>query len=264
MVESFNKFASENILPFINEKLGDLDTWLQGNSDKVSTLLKDLGSFAWTGFETFVNLTGKLIDFVVQHPDAVITFFKSLIALKIGSWFVSGAASIGQMIPGLTNFGNAVKKVGPTITNGFTSLNTFASGLGTSISTGVSTAATTVGGKLGTLLSPITNGVSTALAPVVGKVGTALAPVTGAVSTALAPVTGAITTALAPVTGALSTMFAPIASALGTILSPATILIGIVVGLVAAFMDLWNTSEDFRAAFEGMAETIKSKIDVLT
>ena len=274
LVESFNDFAAENILPFINDKLSQLDTWLKNNSDKVKTLLETVGGIAWDGFKLFVDLTGKLIDFVVQNPGVVVGFFSSLLALKVGSWFVSAAAGIGQMIPGLTNLGSAISTVGPQISAGWTQLNTFASGLGTKISTGIYTAATTVGGKAATLLQPITGAMYTAFSGVTSTVSTALAPVTGAVSTALAPVAGAVSTALAPVTGAISgalgtagaaisSALGPVGAALQTILSPATILIGIIVGLVAAFVDLWNTSEDFRKAFSDMAETIKSKIDVL-
>ena len=274
LVEAFNDFAAQNILPFINDKLSQLDTWLKNNSDKVKTLLETVGGIAWDGFKLFVDLTGKLIDFVVQNPGVVVGFFSSLLALKVGSWFVSAAAGIGQMIPGLTNLGTAISTVGPQVSAGWTQLNTFASGLGTKISTGISTAATTVGGKAATLLQPITGAMSTAFSGVTSTVSTALAPVTGAVSTALAPVTGAVSTALAPVTGAISgalgtagaaisSALGPVGAALQTILSPATILIGIIVGLVAAFVDLWNTSEDFRKAFSDMAETIKSKIDVL-
>ena len=90
-----------------------LDTWLKNNSDKVKTLLETVGNIAWDGFKLFVDLTGKLIDFIVQNPGVVVGFFSSLLALKVGSWFVSAAAGIGQMIPGLTNLGSAISTVGP-------------------------------------------------------------------------------------------------------------------------------------------------------
>lgn len=187
LVESFNDFAAENILPFINDKLSQLDTWLKNNSDKVKTLLETVGGIAWDGFKLFVDLTGKLIDFVVQNPGVVVTFFSSLLALKVGSWFVSAAAGIGQMIPGLTNLGTAISTVGPQISTAFASINTALSG----------------------------------------------------------------------------TVFGSASAALGGLVSPLTLVVALVVGLVAAFVDLWNTSEDFRAAFAEMADTLKSKIDAL-
>lgn len=187
LVEAFNDFAAENILPFINDKLSQLDTWLKNNSDKVKTLLETVGNIAWDGFKLFVDLTGKLIDYVVQNPESVVTFFSGLLALKVGSWFVSGAAGIGSMTLGLTNLGTAISTVGPQISAAFAGINTALSG----------------------------------------------------------------------------TVFGSASAALGGLVSPLTLVVALVVGLVAAFVDLWNTSEDFRAAFAEMADTLKSKIDVL-
>ena len=187
LVEAFNDFAAENILPFINDKLTQLDNWLKNNSDKVKTLLETIGGIAWDGFTLFVDLTGKLIDYVVQNPESVVTFFSGLLALKVGSWFVSGAAGIGSMTLGLTNLGTAVSTVGPQISAAFAGINTALSG----------------------------------------------------------------------------TVFGSASAALGGLVQPLTLVVALVVGLVAAFVDLWNTSEDFRAAFADMADTLKSKIDVL-
>ena len=187
LVEAFNDFAAENILPFINDKLTQLDTWLKNNSDKVKTLLETVGNIAWDGFTLFVDFTGKLIDYVVQNPESVVTFFSGLLALKVGSWFVSGAAGIGSMTLGLTNLGTAVSTVGPQISAAFAGINTALSG----------------------------------------------------------------------------TVFGSASAALGGLVSPLTLVVALVVGLVAAFVDLWNTSEDFRAAFAEMADTLKSKIDAL-
>ena len=187
LVEAFNDFAAENILPFINDKLSQLDTWLKNNSDKVKTLLETVGGIAWDGFKLFVDLTGKLIDYVVQNPESVVTFFSGLLALKVGSWFVSGAAGIGSMTLGLTNLGTAVSTVGPQISAAFAGINTALSG----------------------------------------------------------------------------TVFGSASAALGGLVQPLTLVVALVVGLVAAFVDLWNTSEDFRAAFADMADTLKSKIDIL-
>lgn len=188
LVEAFNDFAAENILPFINDKLTQLDTWLKNNSDKVKTLLETVGNIAWDGFTLFVDFTGKLIDYVVQNPDVVVTFFSSLLALKVGSWFVSGAAGIGNMTLGLSNLGTAVSTVGPQITTAFAGINTALGG----------------------------------------------------------------------------TVFGSASAALGGLVSPLTLVVALVAGLAIAFIDLWNSSEDFRKAFSDMAETIKIKIDTLT
>lgn len=188
LVEAFNDFAAENILPFINDKLTQLDTWLKNNSDKVKTLLETVGNIAWDGFTLFVDFTGKLIDYVVQNPDVVVTFFSGLLALKVGSWFVSGAAGIGNMTLGLSNLGTAVSTVGPQITTAFTGINTALSG----------------------------------------------------------------------------TVFGSASAALGGLVSPLTLVVALVAGLAIAFIDLWNSSEDFRKAFSDMAETIKIKLDTLT
>ena len=69
-------------------------------------------------------------------------------------------------------------------------------------------------------------------------------------------------------TSALSALFAavaagtPIITALMTALNmnPISLLIGAIAGLVAAFIYLWNTSEDFRNFFIGMWEAIKETV----
>ena len=253
LVDAFTDFASKNILPFLDDKLQQLGSWLSKNRDNIKNTLSTVGNIAWTGFKVFVDLTGKLVDIVVKHPDAVIGFFSSLLALKVGSWFLGAAAGIGRMLPGLENLGGAIQTVGPDVAAGWSKFDGFASGLGTAISSGISTAAKTVGGEASTLLKPVTGAIWSVFSGVAGIVQTALTPVTGAIKTALAPVTGAIQTALGPVAGTIS-----------SILTPGVILVGVIVSLVAAFVDLWKTSNGFRQAFSGMAETIKSKVDNLT
>ena len=253
LVNAFADFASKNILPFLDDKLQQLGSWLSKNRDNIKNMLSTVGNIAWSGFKVFVDLTGKLVDIIVKHPNAVIGFFSSLLALKVGSWFLSGAAGIGRMMPGLENLRSAMQTVGPDVAAGWSKFDGFASGLGKAISSGISTAATTVGGMASTLLKPVTDAIWSVFSSVAGIVQTALAPVAGAIQTALAPVAGAIQTALGPV-----------AEAIGGILTPGVILVGVIVGLVAAFIDLWKTSDTFRQKFSDMAETIKSKVDNLT
>ena len=264
LVDAFADFASKNILPFLDDKLQQLGSWLSKNRDNIKNTLSIVGNIAWSGFKIFVDLTSKLVDIVVKHPNAVIGFFSSLLALKVGSWFLGAAAGIGRMLPGLENLRGAIQTVGPDVAAGWSKFDGFASGLGTAISSGISTAATTVGGVVSTLLKPVTDAIWSVLSGVAGIVQTALAPVTGAIQTALAPVTGAIQTALAPVAGAIQTALGPVAGVISSILTPGVVLIGMIVGLVAAFIDLWKTSDTFRQKFSDMAETIKSKVDNLT
>lgn len=264
LVDAFADFASKNILPFLDDKLQQLGSWLDKNRDNIKNTLSTVGNIAWSGFKVFVDLTSKLVDIIVKHPKAVIDFFSSLLALKVGSWFLGGAAGIGRMLPGLENLGGAIQTVGPDVAEGWSKFDGFASGLGTAISSGISTAATTVGGVVSTLLKPVTDAIWSVFSGVAGIVQTALAPVTGAIQTALAPVTGAIQTALAPVAGAIQTALGPVAGVISSILTPGVILVGMIVGLVAAFADLWKTSDTFRQKFSDMAETIKSKVDNLT
>lgn len=253
LVDAFADFASKNILPFLDDKLQQLGSWLSKNRDNIKNTLSIVGNIAWSGFKVFVDLTGKLVDIVVKHPNAVIGFFSSLLALKVGSWFLGGAAGIGRMLPGLENLRGAIQTVGPDVAKGWSKFDGFASGLGKAISSGISTAATTVGGGISTLLKPVTDAIWSVFSGVAGIIKTALGPVAGAIKTALAPVAGAIKTALGPV-----------AKAIGGVLTPGVILVGVIVGLVAAFIDLWKTSDTFRQKFSDMAETIKSKVDNLT
>lgn len=169
LVDAFTDFASKNILPFLDDKLQQLGSWLSENRDNIKNTLSTVGNIAWSGFKTFVDLTGKLVDIIVKHPNAVIGFLSSLLALKVGSWFLGVAAGIGRMLPGLSVLQSAIATVGPQVAGVISSIST-----------------------------------------------------------------------------------------------PVIVLAGVVVGLVAAFIDIWKTSDTFRQKFSDMAETIKSKVDNLT
>ena len=115
LASAFGEFAKNELLPWINEKLGELGKWLNDNKDKIVDFITKIASATWEGFKTFVDLLGKLIDYVVQNPDSVFNFFKALIGLKVASWFTSTAASIGMALMGLKGLTSFVSGAGSTL-----------------------------------------------------------------------------------------------------------------------------------------------------
>ena len=97
-------FIKEEALPWLLEKLGQLAEWVKENKDNIIDILKQVAGFTWDSFKLFVDLVGKLIDFVVKNPGAVVGFFTALLGLKVVSWFTSVAASIGMALVGLEGF----------------------------------------------------------------------------------------------------------------------------------------------------------------
>lgn len=130
---TFADFMKSGALPWLNEKLGQLATWLKENKDKIVELIEKIGSIAWETFKVFVDLVGKLITYVVENPDSVIKFFSGLLALKVGSWFISTAAGLGQALIGLEGFAGAISNVGPMITGAFASINSAVGSIGVEI-----------------------------------------------------------------------------------------------------------------------------------
>ena len=94
LLDKLGEFITNEGLPWLQEKLSDLATWINENKDNIVELLDNIADIAWDGFKKFVDLVGKLIDFVVKNPDSVYGFFAGLLALKVGSWFTSTAVSI--------------------------------------------------------------------------------------------------------------------------------------------------------------------------
>ena len=92
------EFMGSEFLPWLLEKLQQLRDYIDENSDKIVTFLEKVGSIAWTGFQKFVELVGKLIAFVVEHPNAVIAFFAGLLALKVTSWLGGVTGGIADLI----------------------------------------------------------------------------------------------------------------------------------------------------------------------
>lgn len=119
LVGAFAEFAKNELLPWINEKLGELGVWLNQNKDKIVDFITKVAGATWEGFKVFVDLLGKLIDYVVQNPDSVFTFFKTLLDLKVASWFVSTAAGIGMALTGLKGLTGFVSGAGSTLSSLF-------------------------------------------------------------------------------------------------------------------------------------------------
>lgn len=94
-------FVQADVLPWLNDELSKLGDWLTDNKDDIIALIEKIAGTTWDGFKVFVDLLGKLIDYVVNNPDSVKHFFEGLIGLKVASWCVSTAAGIGTLITGL-------------------------------------------------------------------------------------------------------------------------------------------------------------------
>lgn len=108
LAKSFYTFAKDNILPWLIEQLDKFARWLETHKKDIEDILTTIGHFAWEGFKLFVDVVGKLVNYVVENPEAVVNMFKRLIALKVGSWFTNVAAGIGKAIIEL----KAIKEIG--------------------------------------------------------------------------------------------------------------------------------------------------------
>ena len=108
LAKSFYTFAKDNILPWLIEQLDKFARWLETHKKDIEDILTTIGHFAWEGFKLFVDVVGKLVNYVVENPEAVVNMFKGLLALKVGSWFTNVAAGIGKAIIEL----KAIKEIG--------------------------------------------------------------------------------------------------------------------------------------------------------
>ena len=111
IVKQLGKTLYENlktdVLPWLKEKLDQFAVWISENKDRIVELINKIAGIAWNGFKIFVDLVGKLIDFVVKNPDSVYRFFVGLLGLKVTSWFTSVATSIGLATIGMEGFKKA-------------------------------------------------------------------------------------------------------------------------------------------------------------
>lgn len=198
-----------DVLPWLVEKLKELGDWVTEHKEDIVTLIKTLADTAWDTFKVFVDLVGKLINFVVENPESVKLFLEGLVAIKIASWASGAASGLGQLITNLTLL-NGMK-----LLTGGGSLLGGLGGLGGAASTGAA-------GAAGTGLVSVGASGSAALVPA-GLGGGAATAGTAAGGIALGPVL-AIVAALALVAG--------------------------------LFVDLYNTSENFRNTVNGVFEDI--------
>lgn len=162
LVGAFAEFSKNELIPWINEKLGELGLWLNQNKNKIAEFIDKIAGATWEGFKIFVDLLGKIIDYVVQNPDSIFTFFKALIGLKVASWFVSTAAGIGMAITGLKGLTGFVSGAGSTLSGlfgGGAAAATGAAATGAAAGAGTATGAGTAAGGAaaagGVALGPI-------------------------------------------------------------------------------------------------------------
>lgn len=101
LLSDLSAAMQEDVLPWLNDELSKLGDWLTDNKDDIIALIEKIAGTTWDGFKEFVDLLGKLVDYVVNNPDSVKHFFEGLIGLKVASWCVSTAAGIGTLITGL-------------------------------------------------------------------------------------------------------------------------------------------------------------------
>lgn len=232
LAKSFGSFLKEEGLPWLNEQLEKFSGWLATHKKNIEDILTKIGSFAWEGFKGFVDIVGKLVNFAVENPDTVVNMFKGLIALKVGSWFATTAAGIGETALKLKAL-TAMKNLPSTL----------------SALTGAGSAATAAGaiGAVGSGLNDLDGyddlfdywyakrmpdfatlgqGFGAAALPDFATLGEGFTATAGAGA-------GISVGAIAGITAA-------------------------VVALALAFKDLWDNCESFRAKFEEMGERIAS------
>lgn len=147
LAPDFTEFLKNEALPWFVEKLGELSAWLTTHKDDIVETLENLGSFAWEGFKLFVDAIGKLVDIIVDSKgEVVITFFKTIIGLKIASVFGGIASAIGGVVLSIVAFKNLA---------GFSSqLSGIMSALGTSAAA-TESAAAGAGAAAGVAIGPI-------------------------------------------------------------------------------------------------------------
>ena len=154
LVKEFIKFAGDELLPWIINKLGEFANWFKDNEDDITQFLKDISSFTWTSFKVFVDLMSKLVDMVVNGGfDGLITALTAIAGIKIGSGIVGGLAKLGMAKQGL---GSLFSKGGAATAATTATTATAGSSVATSAGTAVaSSGAASLVGTLGVLASSL-------------------------------------------------------------------------------------------------------------
>lgn len=152
LLDKLGDFVNNEGLTWLQERLNELANWIKTNKDKIIELVDKLAGIAWEAFKVFVDLVGKLIDYVVNNPDSVLTFFKSLLGLKVASWFTSVASSIGLALIGMKGFTGLLGK----ISGGAAAAGEAAAGGGAAAAGGAAASGAAAGGvALGPILAVI-------------------------------------------------------------------------------------------------------------
>lgn len=180
LLDKLGEFATNEGLPWLQEKLGELANWIKENKDKIVELLDKVASIAWDGFKTFVDLVGKLIDFVVKNPDSVYGFFAGLLGLKVASWFTDVATSIGLTVASMSG----LKSLGSGIAGLFGGGATAAAATGgtAATATGLTATAGTLGATAGGTATAGAATAGVALGPVLAIIAAIVAAIVALVA----------------------------------------------------------------------------------
>lgn len=180
LLSKLGEFATTEGLPWLQEKLDDLANWIKENKDKVVELIDKIAGIAWDGFKTFVDLVGKLIDFVVKNPDSVYGFFAGLLGLKVASWFTDVATSIGLTVASMSG----LKSLGSGIAGLFGGGATAAAATGgtAATATGLTATAGTLGATAGGTATAGAATAGVALGPVLAIIAAIVAAIVALVA----------------------------------------------------------------------------------
>lgn len=98
LLSDLGTWGKDEFLPWLNEELGRFADWLDSHAEQIKDILAEIGRFAWEGFKAFVDVVGKLVNYAVENPEAVVNIFKGLIGLKIGSWAMNQVGGITTLL----------------------------------------------------------------------------------------------------------------------------------------------------------------------
>lgn len=116
MIEDFNKFMSDEALPWLIEKLKEFSNWLDQNSDKIKDFFSKIGSVAWDVIKIGTETIAGLIDVIISHPEA-----SAIIGGLVGAFVLlgkamsslSGVATLVNALGGLSALSGIGAMLGP-------------------------------------------------------------------------------------------------------------------------------------------------------
>lgn len=244
-------------------------TWLSTNSDKLIAVGHDLIAILISSFRSAGDIIAKNIgDFVPLIADAFGAYHEAL--------FTVGLDILGAIGQGLVENKDEVQHwASLTIERMVTSLRDNAPDI---IEGGIALlealvwaieenlplileAGATIIGELISGISTASPGVqaiiATAVLPHILKIAETVTSIGGAVSSVASVVGGAINTAIGiggKLVGGIQALWGLLAA------NPIALVVVAIAGLVAAFVGLWNTSEDFRNFWIGLWESLKNVV----